>query len=114
MGADLSLNDFIAINAVAFSLVGIITMLFLLKRIPLTPVLVIVTVLTINGVIHISTSLWTASYSPGTITGSLCYLPLGWVTWQKVIPGVSAGVVRLAILGGVLIHVLVILLALNI
>ena len=113
MGAHLSTMDFILINAVAMSLVIGMAILYLWIRKVVYPLIAITTVFTINGWLHLLTSVLTLSYAPGTITGALLYLPLGWWAWHHIRHDLSPLEIRLGILAGILIHVIIVVLALN-
>ncbi len=113
MGADLSMADFLAINVVAFSAVVLVTILFVRGIIPILPILVIVTVFGLNGLIHLATSVTTESYSPGTLSGLVGYLPLYWYTWTRIFPELPTRLILQGLTGGVLVHALVIVLALH-
>lgn len=67
----------------------------------------------INGVLHLAVSIYTVSYSPGTVTGVLIYLPLGIFLYRKIRPSLSNGNRTLGILLGAFIHLIVVLITLN-
>lgn len=75
------------------------------------PVLVVAAVLTLNGALHLLGSLATSSYSPGVVSGTLVYLPLGLITLVRGRASVAPGAFLGALITGVLLHGLVALVA---
>jgi hypothetical protein len=107
LSAPLTESRFVAINSVAWPIVIVICLAAVIRPTLQWPVLVVAALLTFNGVLHILGSLGTWSYSPGVVSGTLIYLPLGVTTlrWgrDKISPGAFVG----ALLVGVLLHAIV-------
>lgn len=111
---NLSLDDFIFINSIGFTTTIMIAFLYTFDKVNSFIVVSLGTLFFINGVIHIVSSLFTLSYSPGTISGILIYLPLGYLIFKKffsLLPEQQRG---LSIMGGILVQIVVSLIALNI
>ncbi|APV48866.1 hypothetical protein BWI17_03730 [Betaproteobacteria bacterium GR16-43] len=68
-------------------------------------------ILGINAALHLLGSLVTRTYSPGSITAALLYIPLVVYAFRQVLPRVSRGVALRAVGLGAAIHVGVMLLA---
>lgn len=68
-------------------------------------------ILVINAALHLGGSLVTSTYSPGSITAALLYLPLAAYSYRKVRPRFARGLVLRAAGLGVAIHAGVMLLA---
>jgi hypothetical protein len=85
LNADLSNKDFILIN-------GIGLLLFILARITYglyksnIILLVMGTLVLMNGIIHLLLSIITLSYSPGTISGIVLFIPLGLLIYKRILP----------------------------
>lgn len=78
-GANFSVRDFLVLNAIGlmFMSVGVV----LIRKNSWRWLLVGLSgVVAINGLLHFFGSLLTRSYSPGLISGVLCWLPLGLAT----------------------------------
>lgn len=78
-GAQFSERDFLVLNAIGlmFMSVGVV----LIRKNSWRWLLVGVSgVVMLNGLLHLFGSLLTRSYSPGLISGGLCWLPLGTAT----------------------------------
>jgi len=103
----LSLNDFIIINAFGFSAVILITVLYTLNKVSHFIIAVIGSLFFINGIIHIAASILTLSYSPGTISGLLVYLPLGLLMYKKIFPLIPHPQQIWVVGGGLLFQVIV-------
>ena len=86
---DLSLNDFIIINSIGFIATIIITLLYSFDKVNSFIIASLGTLFFINGIIHIVSSIYTYTYSPGTLTGILIYLPLGYFIIKKIFPMLS-------------------------
>jgi hypothetical protein len=83
IGRSLTDERFLLINGIAWPLMLLGS--FLAVRFPsfLWLMVSFATVLLVNGVAHLLGSLASGSYSPGTITGVLIYVPLGVVTLRR-------------------------------
>ncbi|MBX3465057.1 MAG: HXXEE domain-containing protein [Planctomycetes bacterium] len=65
------------------------------------------TIVTINGTAHVIGSIATASYSPGVVTGAICWLPLGVVTLRRSRHELTRGAFATGIAFGVFAHAVV-------
>lgn len=110
-GVDLSREDFLAINAAALV---VMTGGIALAWAGVAPWLVaaFATIVTVNGLLHLGGSLLTQSYSPGVITGTLLWLPLGIYTLGRARRDLSRRQLAAGVSAGVLLHGLVSLIAL--
>lgn len=111
---DLSETDFININTIGLSVMLIHAILYTLGKAKNLALVAFGTVLFVNGVIHLTASTITWGYSPGTVSGTLLYLPVGWYLWKTVKPLVPENSWRTGIALGLAIHALVIFIALHI
>jgi len=110
----LSSYDFIVINAVGLTATLLIVLLFSFGKLNVFFIAALGTLFFINGLIHTIASILTATYSPGTITGAVIYLPLGDLIFKKIFPVMPQEHSKLAIATAVIIQVVVALVAMNI
>jgi len=110
----LSLDDFIIINLTGFTAVIIIALLYTFDKVNNFILASLGTLLFINGLIHIVSSVFTLSYSPGTISGILFYLPLGYLVFKNIFPLLPEQQRSLSAVVGVLIQVVVAIVAFSI
>ena len=111
---NLSLSDFIFINSIGFTATIIIAFLYTFNKVNNFIIASLGTLFFINGVIHIVSSLFTLSYSPGTISGLLLYLPLGYLIFKIFFPLLPEQQRSLSVVVGILIQVVVAITALSI
>lgn len=79
-GASFSREEFVVLNGVAFAVMCVVVALSVgWPRIRRVVVPALGTIVAGNGALHVVASLWTATYSPGMVSGALAWLPLG--TW---------------------------------
>jgi len=110
----LSLDDFIIINSIGFAAVLVIITLFSLDKIDhFFPAALGILFFT-NGIIHLIASIFTASLSPGTISGVILYVPLGVLIFRKIFPALTRGQRSLAVVTGIIIQIIVSAVAFNI
>ena len=69
------------------------------------------TLVFVNGIVHLLLSVLTLTYSPGTISGVVLYIPLGRIIYKQILPLLSDQEKTLSIVSGVLILVLVSIIA---
>lgn len=69
------------------------------------------TLLLVNGGLHLLGSVASGSYSPGTVTGVLLYLPLGIITLRRLHPLVSPKEFRGGVVLGIVLHAIVFVVA---
>ncbi len=100
LDAQLSNQDFIVINAVGL----LIFLTFALSYIINENNLILValgTFVFVNGMIHLLLSFFTLSYSPGTISGVVLFIPLGIIIYKNIMPHLSKSERILAIALGI-------------
>ena len=110
-GREVSPSRFLLLNGVVWPLFAVLTVAARKKPAFAWFPTAFSSIVLVNGTLHALGSLATGSYSPGLVTGTLLYLPLGAY-------GLAAGRRRLppqtfalAVLAGVLVHVLVAVIA---
>ena len=111
MGAELTVERFLALNAYALAgmtLGVVLAMLFRQMRWLLAGFGAVVL---INGFAHVAASAATRSYSPGVISGALLWLPLGAWTLAAARRSLSRRDFGVGLAAGVLMHAAVTLLA---
>jgi hypothetical protein len=111
---DLSLNDFIIINSIGFAATVAAAILYTLNKLNHFVIAVIGSLFFVNGVVHIAATIFTTSYSPGTISAIFLYLPLGYLVYRKIFPILSEQQRSLSITAGIIIQIFVAIIALNI
>jgi hypothetical protein len=111
LGREVSPSRFLLLNGVVWPLFAVLTAAALRRPALAWFPTAFSTIVVVNGVLHMLGSLAGGSYSPGVVTGTLLYLPLGAY-------GLAAGrrelpppTFALAVLAGILAHVLVALIA---
>ena len=103
----LSVDEFITINLFGFGLITFFAIIYSLGLRLNLVLLAFGTLVFMNGLVHITASIFTVSYAPGTISGFFLYIPLGIVTFKKILPQLSGVSQILGILIGILIHIMV-------
>ncbi|MBK9096593.1 MAG: HXXEE domain-containing protein [bacterium] len=111
---NLSLNDFIIINSIGFTAAVAVATLYSLNKLNHFVIAVLSILFFVNGVVHIAASIFTASYSPGTISACLFYLPLGYLVYKKIFPLMPYQQRSISIAVGIIIQIVVAIIALNI
>ncbi|MCB0592547.1 MAG: HXXEE domain-containing protein [Lewinellaceae bacterium] len=111
MNADLSTNDFLIINGIAWPVMAAFAVAYTLGWKNQVVLLALWTVLFVNGLLHPLSCLASASYAPGTFSAVLLYLPLGFLAFRSILPGLSVRQRNAGIAAGLLIHLAVIVLA---
>jgi len=111
---DLSLNDFIIINSFGFTTTVVATALYSLNKLNDSVVVVLGTLFFVNGVVHIAATIFTASYSPGTLSACLLYLPLGYLIYKKIFSLLTYRQKSLSIAAGFFIQIIVAIIALSV
>lgn len=76
-GIDFSRGEFFALNAVAWLVMCAAIVWILVARSGHAILIALGFVIALNGAAHVVASALTASYSPGTVTGMLLWIPLG-------------------------------------
>lgn len=112
--ASLSESNFIVINAVGFTIILIIAILYTFGKANNFVLAVVGSLFFINGIIHPLVSILTATFSPGTITGVIIYLPLGILVFKKIFPLLQEQQRMFSVVLAIAFHLLVSAVALNI
>lgn len=110
----LSLNDFILINSIGFGAAVATAVLYNFDKVNNFIIAAFGSLFFINGIVHIVASAVTLTYSPGTISGLLIYLPLGWLIFKNIFPLIPEQQLVLSVAAGIIIQVAVALIALSI
>ena len=111
LGRQVSATRFLVLNGIVWPAFAALTVAAIRKPALAWFLTTFSTVVMINGVLHTLGSLASVSYSPGLITGVFLYLPIGGYalgTGCRELPPRTFG---LAVLGGVVIHALVAVIA---
>ena len=111
LNVDLSSLDFIVINSFGFTITLIIVILYNLNKVSNFLIAALGSLFFINGIIHLLASIFTASYSPGIITGIIIYLPLGVLVFKKIFPLLPEDQRILSFIAGVAVQIIVALIA---
>ncbi|TNE54881.1 MAG: HXXEE domain-containing protein [Bacteroidetes bacterium] len=114
LGADLSEADFILINSIGISIFILAAIFYTRTRKNTIMVTTLATVLFLNGWVHLFSSFLSRSYSPGTITGLVLYLPLGYLLFCKLQPPLTRGQRSKGVLLAILAHLAIAAIALTI
>jgi uncharacterized membrane protein SirB2 len=72
------------------------------------------TLLFVNGVVHIAASLLTVTYSPGTISGVIVYIPLGILIFKNIFPLLPEQQRYFSVATGIILHIIISIIAFNI
>ncbi|HSQ86563.1 MAG TPA: HXXEE domain-containing protein, partial [Desulfobacterales bacterium] len=111
---DLSLYNFIFINSLGFTATIIIAILYSFNKINYFVIAVLGTLFFINGIIHIVATILTINYSPGTITGLLFYLPIGYLVYKNIFPLLPKKQKSLSVVLGLSVQIIVAMVAFSI
>ena len=109
----ISNSQFLFLNAVFWLLTVAAIVIVLASPSQVWLVITLAAVLCINAAVHVLGSIVTASYSPGTVTAVLLYVPLVVYALRRGVPHVSRGLAIRAVALGAAIHAGVFLLAAN-
>jgi len=112
--ADLSLNDFIIINSIGFTATITVASIYSLNKLNHFVIAVLGTLFFVNGIVHIAASVFTFSYSPGTISAILFYLPLGYLVYKNIFPLLPENQKSLSVIVGISVQIIVAMVAFSI
>jgi hypothetical protein len=113
LNAQLSNQDFIVINGVGLLIFLTFALSYIINKNNLILV-ALGTFVFVNGMIHLLLSFFTLSYSPGTISGVVLFIPLGIIIYKNIMPHLSKRERILAIALGIFALVTVSIIARNI
>jgi hypothetical protein len=111
MGAELSVERFLALNAWALAGMTLGVVLTLVFRRMRWLLVGFGAVVVVNGFAHLAASAATRSYSPGVVSGALLWLPLGLCTLRAGRANLSRRDFGAGLAVGLLMHAVVTLLA---
>jgi hypothetical protein len=106
-GADLSREDFLAINAIALMVMVIAVLAINATASAAWLTATFGFIVAFNGSLHVVSSLVTWSYSPGTVSGLLVWIPLGVYALRRSYREMAPQDFRRGIIAGVVVHALV-------
>jgi hypothetical protein len=112
--ASLSESNFIVINAAGLTIVLLIAILYTLGKANNFVLATVGSLFFINGIIHPLVSFLTATFSPGTITGVIIYLPFGLIVFIKIFPLLQEQQRMFSVVLAIALQILVSVVALNI
>lgn len=112
LNAQLSNWDFIVINSIGLSIFTVASLSYFFNKNNFILV-ALGTLVFVNGWTHLLLSLFTLSYSPGTFTGAVLFIPLGTVIYRKILPKLKSGEKIIAIALGILVLAMVSTIARN-
>ena len=113
IGAELSPSQFLNLNTFFWLVMAAGTLAAMLVPFLRWLALMFAAMVTINGSAHLIGSIVTTSYSPGVITGTLLWLPLGVYTLRLAYRNLGRAQFILVILLGTVLHLMVLMLAFN-
>ena len=111
LNAQLSNQDFILINAIVLFVFTVFALSYIFYKNNLI-LAALGTFVFVNGLIHLALSVFTLSYSPGTISGVVLFIPLGLIIFRKIFPELGEGERIMAIAIGIFILFIVSMIAL--
>ncbi|NND06479.1 MAG: HXXEE domain-containing protein [Saprospiraceae bacterium] len=112
LNAQLSNQDFIYINAVGLFIFTAFSLSYIFNKNNIILV-ALGTLVFVNGIAHLLLSVFTFSYSPGTISGLVLFLPLGILIFNKILPKLNDHKKVLAIAIGIFVLFTVSFIAVN-
>ncbi len=113
LNVQLSNLDFIYINGIGLFIFTVAALSYFFNQ---NNVILVAmgTLVFVNGIIHLSISIFTFTYSPGTITGVVLFLPLGAIVFKRILPKLSLSDRIIAISIGIAVLFFVSMTAMNI
>jgi Protein of unknown function with HXXEE motif len=111
---NLSKSDFIIINSIGLTATFVIVILNSLNKVNEFLIVALGSLFFLNGLIHLLASVLTVTYSPGTISGVILYIPLGVLIFRKILPLLPEQQRPLSIVTGIIAHVIISLIAFSI
>jgi len=113
LNVQLSNPDFLIINGIGLFIFTAFALSYFFNKNNLILV-AMGTLVFVNGIIHLALSVFTFTYSPGTISGVVLLIPLGIVIYKRVLPLLPKGDQIIAIVIGILFLFIVTSIAMNI
>lgn len=112
LNAELSNQDFIVINAIGLFLFTAFSFSYLFNKNNII-LAALGTLVFVNGIIHMLLSIFTFTFSPGTISGIVLFIPLGIIIFKKIFPNLREGERIIAIATGTFVLFTVSIIAIN-
>jgi hypothetical protein len=113
LNVQLSNQDFIVINTVGLFVFSVLSLSYLFNKNNLILV-ALGTLVFVNGLMHPLISIFTFSYSPGTISSVVLFIPLGLIIYKRIWPQLHRGEGIVATVIGILIILTASIIAINI
>ena len=113
-GVDLSREDFLAVNAVALMVMVLAVLAINATASAAWLIATFGFIVAFNGALHVVSSLVTWSYSPGTVSGLLVWIPLGVYALRRSHRELAPQEFRRGIVAGIVVHALVMAIALTV
>lgn len=102
---DLSIVDFFIINSIGFAATITSVILYNINKLNVFVVGVLGSLFFVNGIIHFLATFFTLTYSPGTLSGILFYLPLGYLIFKIIFPLIPQEQRALCFASGVILQI---------
>ena len=112
--ANLSKSDFIIINSIGLAATFVIVILNGLNKVNDFFIVALGSLFFLNGLIHLLASILTVTYSPGTISGIILYIPLGVLIFRKILPLLPEQQRSMSIATGIITHIIISIIAFSI
>ena len=113
LNAQLSNQDFILINGIGLLVFTAFALSYIINKNKLI-LAALGTLVFVNGAIHLLLSVVTVTYSPGTISGVVLFIPLGIIIFRELFPELHGGERIMAIAIGIFVLLPVSLIAFTI
>ncbi|MBC8343049.1 MAG: HXXEE domain-containing protein [Bacteroidetes bacterium] len=113
LNAQLSNQDFLVINGIGLFAFTVFAWSYFVNKNKLVLASLGVLVF-VNGILHLLLSIFTFTYSPGTISGVVLFIPLGIIIFKRIMPSLRDQEKIIAIASGILVLFTVSLIAFNI
>lgn len=113
LNAQLSNRDFVVINAIGLLVFTGFALSYYINENKLILAALGILIF-VNGLIHIALTIFTFSYSPGTVSGVVLFIPLGIIIFRRIFPHMKYGEKNLAIIIGIGVLFIVSMIAMNI
>jgi len=113
LDVNLSNQNFILINAIGLFVFTAAALSYLFNKNKIILV-ALGTLVFVNGIVHALLSLFTFTYSPGTISGLLLFIPLGIIIFNRIMPQLRKADKIIAVTIGIFVLFSVSLIAINI
>ena len=114
IGRGMTPEQFISINSFGWLLMLVGVLIFRRTSSIAWLCVSLATVVLLNGLFHLAGSFWTGTYSPGAVSGTLLWIPLGAITLYRAWKHATRRSLRAGILVGIIIHAVLFLILLSI